>query len=58
MTDAEILLTLVNGFVVLVGAGLFVRFLCDEYRLMLELYGLIRPRAAQAPVRKSETPRR
>ncbi len=55
MSNSELILLLVNGFVVLAAAGLFVRFLCDEYRLMLELHGLIRPRAAQAPARKPET---
>ena len=51
MTETQLIVTLLNALVVVVAAGLFVRFLCDEYVRMLELYGLIRP-VAKAPVHK------
>jgi hypothetical protein len=46
MAEVEIILLLVKGLAVLLAAGLFVRFLCDEYLRGLEFRGLIRRRAA------------
>ena len=44
VTEARIILTLVNGAVIFAAACLFVRFLCDEYVRALVSCGLLRPR--------------
>ena len=48
MTEAQLILLIVNGAVVFLAASLFVKLLCDEYVRMLELHGLLRPRQVVA----------
>ena len=55
MAQVEIILLLMKGLAVLLAAGLFVRFLCDEYLRALEFRGLIRRRVgAVKPARPGE----
>ena len=54
MTETELLIIMLHGFVVFVAASLFVRFLCDEYLRDLELYGLIHRQTP--PPAESESP--
>ena len=44
LTEARIILLVVDAAVVFVAGCLFVRFLCDEYLRALVCQGLIRPR--------------